>query len=166
MDEIAGVRFRGLPIRMPTRTTDSVQKIAGSVPYSSVSFSHAYIQAVSHCSPPNPHIALCHHGNKLSVINATVLVSKRQTSAIRSKLCRKQAATQTLYGLRSSKVLQWQISQMYLSIIACQKNVCIIWRASMPQVTSVDIFNRELMKVYAPRHYSLVLGTGTRTSTI
>jgi hypothetical protein len=42
-----------------------------------LSGSNAYIQALSHCSSPNPHIALCHHGNKLPVVNATILVKMK-----------------------------------------------------------------------------------------
>ena len=44
--------------------------------------SHAYVQAVSHCSPPNSHIALCHHGNKFPVINAPILIKENRKRAV------------------------------------------------------------------------------------
>lgn len=34
---------------------------------------HADIQAVSHCSSTDSHIALGHHGNKLSIVDAAIL---------------------------------------------------------------------------------------------
>jgi len=34
---------------------------------------HADIQAVPHCSSTDSHIALGHHGNKLSIVNAAIL---------------------------------------------------------------------------------------------
>jgi hypothetical protein len=43
---------------------------------------HAYVQAVSHCSPPNSHIALCHHGNKFPVINAPILIKENRKRAV------------------------------------------------------------------------------------
>jgi hypothetical protein len=43
---------------------------------------HADVQAVSHCSSPDTHIALGHHGNKFSIVNAAILAkeSKIRTS--------------------------------------------------------------------------------------
>jgi hypothetical protein len=54
---------------------------------SSRGVSHAYVQAVSHCSSPDSHIAFCHHGNKFTIINATILIIRKKSGSQIAFIC-------------------------------------------------------------------------------